>query len=197
MLEMVKGCRLNYSQLLNEGYINLADRILANVNAGKILPLFHDFLDIIREDNLFFCLEVPQDRCLIESSEDDVLYDVYYLDNQRAEKIREILDKYGNLLVQDGFTGFGIGSLDNHQELNKTRFNMVSLMNYGEQPERFIQMFHDSGIEEREGMYLTADIINSENVGTMRRYEENGLTVHDVIDELRKDGLYNPQEAKE
>ncbi len=54
MLEMVKGCRLNYSQLLNEGYINLADRILANVNAGKILPLFQDFLDIIREDNLFF-----------------------------------------------------------------------------------------------------------------------------------------------
>ncbi|MBQ4251627.1 MAG: hypothetical protein II704_01120 [Erysipelotrichaceae bacterium] len=196
MLEMVRGCRLNYSQLLNEGYINLADRILANVNAGKILPLFLDFIDIVKEDNLFLCLEVPQDHGLIESSEDDVLYEVYYLDNQKPARLRELLEKYGNILVHDGFTGFGIGSLDNHQELNKTRFNMVSLLNYGEQAERFIQMFHDSGIEEREGMYLSGDIMNSDNVGTMIRYEENGLTVYDVIDELRKEGLYNPQEAK-
>ncbi len=124
-----------------------------------------------------------------------MLYDVYYLDNQKSERLKEILDRYGNILVHDGFTGFGIGSLDNHQELNKTRFNMVSLLNYGEQAERFLQMFHDSGIEEREGMYLSGDIINSDNPGRMMRYEENGLTVYDLINELKKEGLYNPQEA--
>ena len=196
MLEMIRGCRLQYSDLLNEGYISMSDKILANVNAEKILPLFHDFIDIISEDNLFMVIEVPEDHGLIESSENDVIYEVWYLDNQRADRLREILNTHGSILLHDGFTGFGIGSLDNHEEMNKMRFNMVSVLSYGEQTERFRQMFHDGGIEEREGMYLSADIMNDRNPGTMKLYKENGRTVYDVIDELKKEGLYNPQEAK-
>ena len=47
MLQMISGCQLNYSDLLQEGYIFMHDRIAANVNAEKILPLFEDFLDTL------------------------------------------------------------------------------------------------------------------------------------------------------
>ena len=48
MLNMVKGCRVPYPEQLYEGYIIQDNRIIANINADKIMDVFQHYYSSTR-----------------------------------------------------------------------------------------------------------------------------------------------------
>ncbi len=113
MLKMIEGAEIKDFDKLNEEYEIKAKRIVANVNADKILNMFYDFIDM-NDDLYFLILEIP-----IKTAEEEKLKengkvksfhkDVYYRDGMSKEFAKEILSKIGNLFINDGVANIGIG----------------------------------------------------------------------------------------
>ena len=49
MLQMIKGCRINDPSVLNEGYEQIENGFVANVDANHIGPLFESFIRLHNE----------------------------------------------------------------------------------------------------------------------------------------------------
>ena len=58
MLQMIKGCRINDPSVLNEGYEQIENGFVANVDANHIGPLFESFIRLHNE-YCFLILEIP------------------------------------------------------------------------------------------------------------------------------------------
>lgn len=58
MLKMIEGGQIKDFDELNEEYEIKEKRIVANVNADKILNMFYDFIDM-NDDLYFLILEIP------------------------------------------------------------------------------------------------------------------------------------------
>jgi hypothetical protein len=97
MLKMIKGCKVNDTTVLNEGYEITDYGFVANIDAGKIQALFESFVKL-HNDMCFLVLEVPtnaKEETAFSSDGASALHkDVYYLDGLTPDRAIEFLDVF-------------------------------------------------------------------------------------------------------
>lgn len=185
---MIKGCTVPNSEMLNEGYKIYEERIEANVNADKILNLFFDFIDA-HLDYFFLILEIPtniMDEPKTPEGEVSVNHkDVYYKDGMTAIEAKALLTKYAGLFINDGLAQIGIGAHTSVSEIVTDKYNRVYAL--GRNTELLEAIFKKNDIPKVDELVTAWNYFSKENPGSSFGITENGQTIYDALEMLKKE----------
>ena len=198
MLHMIRGCQVPEPSLLFEGFQRMENGFFANVHAERIDPLFRAFLER-QEEELFFFLELPTNQAEEKKLRDawsaagnkgdmPLHKDVYYWDGIGKDEAFALLDRYGELLIQDGMASFGFGNRSFSAELMKGKYNVLTL--YAKDKEAYAGFFPAFGLREYEDLPTAWDTFTREAPGNSRIVKAAGLSVYELPELLREKGLY-------
>lgn len=198
MLRMIRGCRVPDPGALEEGFEQKDRSFYANLHAEHIDRAMRAFL-LRQKEELFFFLELPtaqeEERRLREEwkrknpdGEAPLHRDVYYWDGITPDAACSLLDEYGELLIQDGMSSFGFGVRSFSAEIQKEKYNMVTL--FAREPEQYRNFFPGLGLQEREALTTAWDTFSPSAPGECIAIPIDGRSVFDLTEELRPKGLY-------
>ena len=163
----------------------------ANVSAENIEALAKHFCSQLTEP-CFFLIEVPTNEAeeqKIRLEEPDPLHcDVYYCDGLSKQVLFELIEKYGELLIHDGMSCFGMASHATHDELCFAKYNVAIIFTTDEQ--RYIKLMEEMDIPREEKIKTAWQNFTHETPGTTSAISIDGKTVYDVLEELKEYGLY-------
>ena len=205
MLHMVRGCRVPAPDALEEGFEQKERSFYANLHAEHIEQVMRAFL-LRQKEELFFFLELPaaeeEEKKLREEWKkqnregDAPLHrDVYYWDGITPDAALSLLDEHGELLIQDGMSFFGFGVRSFSAEIQKWKYNLVTL--FAREPERYRDFFPGLGIPEREELTTAWDTFSPSTPGDCIAIRVGGRSVFDLAEELKPKGLYFAQRREE
>ena len=198
MINFIKGCKIENAEELKEEY-NIVDNngIIDNVNAEKIIKLIYDFIDMQGKDaHLFLFLETPKkenEEHIIKEATDNSIgiiketgNNVYYMDDVPQIVFKDILKPVEDVLVNDGFTSFGVGNHENGDEIGKYPYNEVYLYSK-DNILKYEKLFNNYNIHKNSEMIYAEDIINVNNLGVCELYQsKNGTNIYDVVESFKE-----------
>lgn len=201
-MQMIKGAKVPAAERLKEGYLVEERRITANVDADKILPIMEGFLARNEDIPLFFFIETPcniAEETVVGKAENGAVLtqgqhkDVWYLDGISAKTVREIFGYVSDILVHDGLSAFGIGNPVG-EEIGKYKYNIVQVFCREEHTQKYAPIFEEQGIPKTRNLITAWETFTQNTPGECEQYaNENGLTIYDVIDWLKKHGMYRAE----
>lgn len=195
----------NVTTPLEEGFIEGDGRLDAQVSAEHIRTVMENYLALNQKADIFFFMEVPLnlDQEKVEKKPEGnnlgILKSqhrmVYYLDGIDSEEGMEILDTFGEVLINDGLSAFGFGTKDS--EIGKYQYNEM-LVHVYEDMDPWKKVFLLADVPERKDLTFADDVFSWKNPGVAERYEDDqGRSVYDVVDVLKKAGLYEAEVREE
>ncbi len=208
MFRLIKGASFSGVSALKEEYSVSGKELTANVSAEHIADIFDAFLRRMAEDEpMYLFVELP---CKLDrehqlnsllSGENQFAApfhrDVYYLDGRyRNQMLQLIKSEVGELLIHDGFTHFGFGSHASHAELGKYKYNVLT----GFEPGSAVllpEIFDSFGIPRVPSVVTAWDLFSDGNPGDSFRYEVDGKSVYDLVEQLKGLGLYLAETREE
>ena len=208
MFNLIKGTHIVDYTCLQEEFAATDNGLLANVSAEHIVLVFEQFLQLFRDDEpLFLFIEVPaniNDESVTRQSADGIPgevetfhRDVYYLDGYYKEQMLMFLHSgIGELLINDGLVQFGFGSLESHEEIGKYKYNIMQIF-CSEQTDSLFSVFSSVGIPYCEKITTAWDIISPDNPGENSMYTFNGMTVYDLLEQMKELGIYKAETREE
>ena len=186
----IKGCYAGCEKKLREGFEASENGFVANVSAGHIEPLVRDYIAAQTEE-LFLFIEKPCSLAEEEPDERGVVtqphVNVYYWDGITKEDANAVLDEYGEWLINDGMTHFGFGVKGFASEIMKKAYNVISLYSRNPAQERLLM---ERWLPETQELRTAWDYFDRHHPGDCFRYDRDGKSVHDVVEELLRRGLY-------
>ena len=131
MLNLGKGYKIYEPEKLSEAYeVSNEVSIMANVVVEKVVDVFQHFIAMYDEP-LFFILELPvtcdREALIAPGVVEETHKDVYYIDGCTQEECLVLLEKYGELLVNDGMNRFGFGCHESGDEIMLDKYNVVTI----------------------------------------------------------------------
>ncbi len=195
MLKMIEGAEIKDFDKLNEEYEIKEKRIVANVNADKILNMLYDFIDA-NEGLYFLIVEVPtktnDEEQLKENGKIKAFHkDVYYRDGMSKEFAKEVLSNIGDLFINDGMAHIGIGNHYNNSEIMTAKYNVVSIWFEDNDVGTYEKIFINNGIKKTDTLKTAWDFFSGENPGKSICIDRDGKNVYDTVEILKDSiGLY-------
>lgn len=198
MIELRKGSKVPYPEKLFEGYNKYDNILCANVDAGKMKMILSHFIDMHTEP-LFFILEMPTNRNDEIKMHQDLVgklhKDIYYIDGCTQKKALDILDKIGQLLINDGLCSFGFGGHLSNDEIMIEKYNVVTI--FSENLDRFNGFFEQNGINKLD-LFITAwDTFSQEYPGKSESIITDGKSIYDIPELLSDWGIYFAERVEE
>ena len=95
----------------------------------------------------------------------------------------------------DGISQFAIASHANHEEVFVQKYKLTDL--YSATPRRFIPLLERYGLEEAEHLVTVWDTFSQESPGQCRRLCVKGVDVYEVLERLRRRGMYKAKIIEE
>ena len=194
MFKFVKGCNIQNSEGLTEGYTIEENAIRSNVEANKIEKLMQDFIDMQdKEAKLFLFIEVPcnlKDEKVVKEATDEEVgiieesthNDVYYMDGIPQEVAGTILKQASELLINDGLVIFGFGNHFTGDEIGKYKYNEVVLY-FKDDIKEYEKLYKNNKIKKVDDLISPWDLINKDNPGVCDSYKtKDGMDVYDLIE---------------
>ena len=179
----------SYEMIDRERYLSF----LINVSEEKIKPLLRRFCGELDEPG-FFILETPtneQEEKRLRKSENSPMHrDVYYLPNLNGEGMLSLLDRYGELLIQDGLGTFGFASHNSKDEIFVGRYNITSIFAFTRDAQKYRRMLNDFGIPEEEEIKTVRSTFTEQSPGECYRIEFGGMNIYDLVQALEPEGLF-------
>ena len=209
MFQMIIGASVPDVSALKEEYTVSGHQLTANVSAEHILPVFEAFLRQMREDEpLYLFIEVPcklqdeqqlnEPKQMQDRNVENFHRDVYYLDGLYREQMLMFLHSGdGELLIHDGLTYFGFGSLESQTELGKYKYNVLIGYAHTESIECLSGLFDACSIPFSSSITTAWKLFSPNSPGNSYRYEFNGKNVYDLVEEMKELGLYKAETRSE
>jgi len=198
MLKMIKGCKIQNAQQLQEQYEVNEFVMNANVNADKMEEVIQHFINM-QNDPMFFILELPTnenaEKELKKNYSDPMHKDIYYIDGLNKNEALILLMRYGNLLINEGLSSFGFAAQDNTAEIMVGKYNVVTL--WSNTMEKYDGFFEAHDINMTNNLVTVWDTFNDKTPGESFCYEVDGKRVYSLIDELKDRGLYFANQREE
>ena len=207
MFHWIDGVRLPAGAAVQECYWVDGDWVRANVSAEHILPLMRRFVEREAAEADGFCLflETPvnirdeppavgltEDGFEIREAPSHV--DVYYLDAVPRRYLESIFDKFGDYLVHDGLSHFGVLARSG-REVGKYKYNVVeACARDGTAPLR--ALFEEAGIPESGQLVTAWDFFSYDAPGECERFVKDGHDIYDVVEALKTVGLYRAEQRE-
>ncbi len=192
MLKLTKGHIVSKLELLEEGYMISSDvTIVANVDVDKIKDVLQHFI-VMHEEKMFFILELPVTRDREEEISPGVVRDthkdIYYIDGCSQDECLILLERYGELLINDGVSSFGFGGHETQNEIMVGHYNVLTI--YSRNLNDFEGFYEMHEIEKKDDIVTAWDTITKDTPGQSFSYEVEGKTVYDIPDLLNDWNIY-------
>jgi len=190
MIKIKKGSIIPENIKIKEEYKVENDTIVLNIDVDKINKLLKSFVKIQKEE-LFLFIEVPTNI----NEEKENYTDVYYLDGISINEIDELLNMYGDILINDGLCEFGFGVKSFNEEIMSLKYNMITIYSK-ENVNKYIDLLNELKINKTIDFKSAWDYFTEENPGISKLYEKEKQTVYDIIEILKEKGLYLGERKK-
>lgn len=191
MLKLRKGCRVPFPERLDEGYRMADGCILANVSADHIIAVMERFIRSHGEP-LFFILELPAKQHEETELRPGIVgafhKNVYYIDGCSQEEALAILNRIGELAVNDGLCAFGFGGHVSKEEILFGKYNVTTLL--GPELSRFDGFFEECGIAENADLLTAWDTFSDDCPGRCDTVTTDGRDVYSIPEQLAGWGIY-------
>lgn len=204
MLKMIKGSHVPKPQMLSQGFEITDSRIIANVDADNIRKIIEGFLDMNKALPLFMFIEVPaniKDEKIIGKTEDGYVQleahhkDVYYLDGISSESLKQLLEPFYDILINDGLSSFGVGN-PYGEEVGKYKYNEMIL--FGKELQRYAPLLEQNGVFQTNRLITAWDTFTPDSPGTCEKYsDEKGRDIYGIIDALKEFGMYRAEQRED
>lgn len=190
MFQTAPGVTIPFPDKIQEQFqVYEGKSIYANISFEKLKPILTEFYHNLPEP-LFFVLQLPlsihEERKLKDSN--TFHQEVCYLDGQTKSQIDDIMEKYGQILLEDGMSQFAVASHVNNEEIFIQKYKLTAF--YSSSPRRFIPFLQRYGLTETDNLITVWNTFSQETPGECRRVSINGFDVYDVAEQLKKQGLY-------
>lgn len=156
------------------------------LSAELIVPAADAFIDTVDEP-VFFFVELP--------AEDSQQYEIYYLDNCTKQVAKAVIERFGELLANDGVSRFGFGCNATDEEIYFEDYQEFSA--YLKSPRKLAQKLEKLGAKRKQGFSTLWDTLSDDNVGCLSPVELDGETVFDIPQALQSAGMYKAQEEQQ
>lgn len=190
MFQTAPGVTIPFPDKIQEQFqVYEGKSIYANISFEKLKPMLTEFYHSLPEP-LFFVLQLPllmhEERKLGDSN--TFHQEVCYLDGQTKSQIDDIMEKYGQILLEDGMSQFAVASHVNNEEMFIQKYKLTAF--YSSFPRRFIPFLKRYGLTETDNLVTVWNTFSQETPGECRRVSINGFDVYDVAEQLKKQGMY-------
>lgn len=190
MFQTAPGVTIPFPDKIQEQFqVYEGKSIYANISFEKLRPILTEFYHNLPEP-LFFVLQLPllmhEERKLGDSN--TFHQEVCYLDGQTKSQIDDIIEKYGQILLEDGMSQFAVASHVNNEEIFIQKYKLTAF--YSSSPRRFIPFLQRYGLTETDNLITVWNTFSQETPGECRRVSINGFDVYDVAEQLKKQGMY-------
>lgn len=190
MFQTAPGVTIPFPDKIQEQFqVYEGKSIYANISFEKLKPILTEFYHNLLEP-LFFVLQLPlsihEERKLKDSN--TFHQEVCYLDGQTKSQIDDIIERYGQILLEDGMSQFAVASHVNNEEIFIQKYKLTAF--YSSSPRRFIPFLQRYGLTETDNLITVWNTFSQETPGECRRVSINGFDVYDVAEQLKKQGLY-------
>ncbi len=190
MFQTAPGVTIPFPDKIQEQFqVYEGKSIYANISFEKLKPILTEFYHNLPEP-LFFVLQLPlsihEERKLKDSN--TFHQEVCYLDGQTKSQIDDIIEKYGQILLEDGMSQFAVASHVNNEEIFIQKYKLTAF--YSSSPRRFIPFLQRYGLTETDNLITVWNTFSQETPGECRRVSIKGFDVYDVAEQLKKQGLY-------
>lgn len=192
MFTFASGCVVQKANEIQEGYKLVTDGYLcANISFERLFLFLRQFYCML-EEPLFFILQLPMNSNKeeeIRKSENDPFHEeVYYLDGCTREFIDDLFEKHGELLLNDGMCQFGVASHETGDEIFFEKYKIATI--FSKNMEKFFPLFEKYNIPKVEELKTAWDTFSPEAPGMVRTITVGGMSCYDLVEELKKSGLY-------
>lgn len=190
MIKIKKGSIIPKNIKIKEEYKVENDTIVLNIDVDKINKLLKSFVKMQKEE-LFLFIEVPTNI----NEEKENYTDVYYLDGISINEMDELLNMYGDILINDGLCEFGFGVKSFNEEIMSLKYNMITIYSK-ENVNKYIDLLNELNINKTINFKSAWDYFTENNPGISKLYEKEEQTVYDIIEILKEKGLYLGERKK-
>ncbi len=180
---LAQGNRVDDISNIHQAYHIKNNNILCNVSFENLKKTVTGLVNLLAEP-LFFFIEVPSDN--IDSDDDNM--DVYYLDNCTLPVILAIIERYGDILFNDGIAEFGFGSLANDDEIYIMKYKLLNI--YSSDIGKFSDFLDKIDFPKENNIVTVWDVLSETNTGSCTSVESEGENIYDIIENLKEVGMY-------
>ncbi len=190
--KVIEGLNIADISGVKTSYIKINDsEINCVISAERIKSIIKKVVKLVKKP--YFFIEVPctdaQESELSKKGENGFHMQLYNLEVTH-NVANAILERYGDLLINDGVTNFGFGSLETETEIYAMPFQTIMLYNKNDTSGFEKILKQDNITELKPNEFITIDSLLSKNNPADRvMVELNGETVFDVIENLKEVGL--------
>jgi hypothetical protein len=148
MFHTASGVKIPFPERIEEKYTLSENWIKFNISFEKLEPFVEDFLISLYEP-LFLIIHLPlnaKEEETLRRKADSFHSEVLYLDGQTKKQIGGILDQFGELLLNDGMSQFGIASHKTGDELFIQKYKITNI--YSKEIKQYIYLMDKYGISK-------------------------------------------------
>ena len=192
------GYQVPFPDRIVESYEIKGNSLRANVSYDNLWRVLLHFINAPKYagremEPLFFFMELPasydREKQLNANAEVTKLHkDVYYLDNLQADSALAILQRSGELLLNDGTVEFGFGRQFTHDEIICGKYNVVTI--WAQNPSQYEFIFEGLKFPRIPQLVTAWDTFTQDHPGKSTRVEIDGKSVFSLIEEYEPYGLY-------
>jgi hypothetical protein len=193
--QLVKGVYIKNLDGIHESYM-IEDKVeykLLTINVSA--ENFQMFLKrVCAQINTpgFFVVEVPtniQDEQKLRNKETAPFHsDVYYLDGGSNVDFENLLNRYGELLINDGGSNFGFGSHNGYDEIFVQEYKVINI--FTNEPNKYETILEAMNIAKQNQIKTILDNISPESPGQISTVKIKNENIYDVIENLKNVGMY-------
>lgn len=198
VFQTAPGVKIPFPERIREEFALCERSIVLNLSFEKLRPMLEAFWEQLAEP-LFFVLEIPlnlEEEKKIRKTESDPCHrKVCYLDGQTKEQIKDIMQTYGDLLLQDGLSQFAIASHVSKEEIFVQKYKLIHI--FAQNPQKYIDFLKGFGLKQTDDLFTVWQTFTTETPGEAQSMNVNGMIVYDLYEELVKMGLYDAKIVEE
>ncbi|UCG16138.1 MAG: hypothetical protein JSV19_12670 [Phycisphaerales bacterium] len=194
--QLVDGVSVTNLDGISEGYsVAQTDagyfHFVANVSAERFQTVLMTLAALVNEPGHLIIEKGTHrdDEERLRKTEADPFHcDVFYLDNISFVRFRSIFDRYSRFFIHCGGTNFGFGSGEGTDEVFVDRYKIVVI--YADDPQKYIEALETLRIPKRSELKTVWSNFTEATPGSTSVITVEGKTIHEVVEELKKEGLY-------
>ncbi len=191
---LVRGLAMTDLGGIYEGYMAKPaeeDRMLltVNVSAERLAEVILALTAEVREPSVLI-LDVPSRQHAPGAPDHGrpTRRDVFEMDHMTHARFASFFRRYAELLVHDGQTWLWYGTGDGRDYVLVGLLKMVRILT--DDPAKYMRVLDQLGYTEEPQLLTAADNVSADRPACAFIIEAGGKSVYDMVDAMKRDGLY-------
>jgi hypothetical protein len=184
MFQTASGVFIPFPERIEEKYYVGENQIMFNISFEKLKPFLDDFISNLWEP-LFLIVQRPLKEKYKPNSftKGPFEAELFYFDLRTKAKIAEVMNQFGEILLNDGMSAFGIRSHETGDEIFIAKYKIAFI--FSKSIKQYFSLLKEYGISETNDLITAWDTISREHPAKRSRVVIDNKDIYDVVEALK------------